>query len=112
VDRDGESEAAMKINGEEVELVTDFASLRSGMTVFVNPCASCIRHHRGMLLGLKDHPGFERHYEVVPFPKCVNRKHWLYAAVAPDHVRERRLYRVVDPLLDARPVTRAKELAR
>jgi hypothetical protein len=32
--------------------------------------------------------------------------------VADYAVGERRIYRVVDPLLDARPVTRAKELAR
>jgi hypothetical protein len=100
----------MKINGEEVELVTDFASLRAGMTVWVRPCNRCNGQHRMMLVGFGSHlPGV---WTGLPLASCCSPKEFAGNAIRFSIVERGKVYRVVDPLLDAKPVTRAKELAR
>jgi hypothetical protein len=97
----------MKIGNEEVELVTDFASLREGMIVFLRGLDAI--EGRYILLSREPYTYGTGHcFSVYPDRAIPPDKYVLsYRAV------ERRIvYRVVDPLLDARPVTRAKELAR
>jgi hypothetical protein len=96
----------MKIGNEEVELVTDFASLRAGMIVYSRNCKCCDREWcRAMLWSpsLVLTPGWRT------VPNCSPRSN---AVVSKGGVDRGVIYRVVDPLLDARPVTRARELAR
>jgi hypothetical protein len=112
----------MKINGEEVELVADFASLRAGMIVVVSPCAVpwCLGSHRHMLTRLSADAYYVGHgangvpctipaWDVLPGRSCRPTEE---AVISRDTIARRIVYRVVDPLLDAKPVTRTKELAR
>jgi hypothetical protein len=104
----------MKIGCEEVELVTDFESLRAGDVVWILGCGWCAKHHRYLLLSLKEMETegpngvvqTETAWDAVPEQACGSD------CVAKSCAESGELYRVVDPLLDAAHVTRAKELAR
>jgi hypothetical protein len=108
----------MKIGNEEVELVTDFASLRAGIVVWCKPCRWCGGQHRGMLLRFKISGSAclpeggrsvnEPRFDVEPMSPCS----FSGSSLSARSVEAGVIYRVVDPLLDAAPVTRAKELAR
>jgi hypothetical protein len=105
---------AMKIGGEEVELVTDFAQLLSGMIVWVKNCGDCGATERYMLLSLRvgDIAGEGRvpGFQIIPDPDCSEYNHCSITRKSLC-LTERRLYRVVDPLLDAETSKRAKEMA-
>ncbi len=106
----------MKIGNEEVELVTDFSSLRAGMIVWsinLTRC-SCSRHR--YIITSPWHGGVANEdetvrnvpaWQVYPPPPCGR-----WTVITEESVAERHVYRVVDPLLDAKPVERAKELQR
>jgi len=108
----------MKIGGDEVELVTDFAQLRSGMIVWAKPCRWCGGQHRAMLTRFKisgaclttdmgvveDEPRFELH----PASRCSSSGSSLSARSVAAGI----VYRVVDPLLSATTVERKRELVR
>lgn len=110
----------MKIDGEEVELVTDFGSLRAGMIVWVTPCRwdSSQGAHRAMLVGpvpidcarspLDDSLSSGTGFECLPKPQCCRARRRTLMA---DCVADRIVYRVVDPNL-AQATTRAREAVR
>lgn len=99
---------------EDLELVTDFASLRTGMIVMLTPCIKCRRNCRSMLtrmeVGNYHEPGgptkfgpkwfsLPNHIGINGRPTCITR----------DAVHERRLYRVVDPALASTQTTAARK---
>lgn len=80
------------MNGERLELVTDFASLRMGVIV-VGECWYCERRHRGMLIRFLDsHP----RWEMAPNP----HPEFSRVVISVECVRVRRVWRVVDGLED------------
>jgi Zn-dependent alcohol dehydrogenase len=106
----------MKINGEEADLVTDFSQLHAGMIVLVKACRWCRKCHRGMLTscmtGVKTRfPNGTRIMESIwrflPATGCDASN-----CLGMTTVDEKRVYRIVDRLLDADTVTHSKELAR
>lgn len=108
----------MKIGGEEVELVTDFAQLRAVMIVWSMPCRFCGDKHRYFLLSFAVSTGAEPNgtclpseprWLVLPLPPCETL---LSRGVTRATVARRQIFRVVDPLLDAKTTTRARELTR
>lgn len=108
----------MKIGGEEVELVTDFATLRAGMIVWVKPCLWGCDKHRYILLGATT-ANYGPAGPTLPSPALVALPSSRYCpstarlrSVSERTVSERRAYRVVDPHLDAKTTTRARELTR
>jgi hypothetical protein len=85
--------------------VTSFKALRVGMIVRIKGGID----GRYFLLKLEPYelgPGDV--FAVLPNRAPPPRRYVL----SPEAVRRRIVYRIVDPLLDAKPVTRAKELAR
>jgi hypothetical protein len=106
----------MKINGEEVELVTSFETLRVGMIVWETDCDDCGGRHRFLVLGMQfdefedTSTGLKERgvrWELSYDPhggEDVFIDQWALDSGT--------FFRVIDPLLDAKPVTRAKELAR
>ncbi len=108
----------MKIGGEEVELVTDFATLRAGMRAIEMPCRYCGGVHRHWLgnpgVGeTMDATGADlgptRYFEILSTDDC-NRN--LDPVLSERMVKKRIVYRAVDPKLDAEPVERERELVR
>jgi len=104
----------MKINGEEVELVTSFDQLRAGMIVWAKPCRWCNGAHRGFLTKLVSgrfarFPDgsklLEPFWLFLPLPSCA-----ASGCVSVSTVLERRAYLVVDPLLDAQSTEHARKL--
>lgn len=101
----------MKINGEECELVTDFATLRAGMIVYIKPCRVCGVIRRMMLTRLtlhlvlrKDGNTEELAWEALP--QCHKK-----VCIPASSVGCEIIYRVVDPLL-AQTTTRKREAVR
>jgi hypothetical protein len=106
----------VKINGEPVELVTDFGELRSGMIVWVKPCRWCGGQHRSMLGRQFVRAGLEPNGDTItttafpelPQPPCAIARR----SITPVTVGSGIVYRVVDPLLDAQTVERKREAVR
>lgn len=93
----------MKINGEDVELVTTFASLNVGDTVYMKPCDWCHADwHRAMLGPMANCTVRVRSgqtlsmmgFSLLPNPSCAPRgeKFYLYSVTDGESV-----YRVIDP---------------
>lgn len=111
----------MKIGGEEVVLVTDFAELRTGMIVWTKPCRWDTGHsaHRHILLGLSvvrrlrgsddSFRGPVMAFGVAPTPSCSGNEPRF---VSRGSVAAGVIYRVVDPLMESTERTRTKEISR
>ena len=78
----------MKINGEEVEIVTDYAQLGAGVLIY-GVCSRCPNPHRGILMPERD----EYRLEPKP-PMCCSGP--LF--VGRGDVATRRVFRVVDSM--------------
>jgi hypothetical protein len=86
----------VKINGEDVELVTDFATLRSGMIVWVTACGGCQGFHRVILIKhtpwpVLFHPPGTKAWLFLPTVHGLDR-----LVVAPSAVSNGIVFRVVD----------------
>ncbi len=93
-----------RINGEPVELVTDFGALRVGDIVYVVRCCTADQRHRMVLIAKSDQPGMSTHAfgEVgwwigLPIPSCA--KGATVAGVGRGTVARGRVYRVINPPL-------------
>jgi site-specific DNA-methyltransferase (adenine-specific) len=79
--------------GWELELVTDFATLRPGMDVVLMPCGCCGSSHESRLgeggTAMNGLPG----WTLVPGPSCIDDGPILCTALA---VKNRRVYRAVE----------------
>lgn len=104
---------AMKINGEPVELVTDFASLQTGMSVWISPC-HCGSKHRFILLNPAPaiRQPWGRAFVALPHPNCRQSPEPTARVVVSEWpVRERLVYAVINPL-NARTTERKREAVR
>lgn len=106
--------ALVKINGDEVELVTDFATLGDGVILWRHVCRRCSGNHRGILNGR--YPGPVRQegeitdaFWFLPTPKCAVGNGVVVDQIG---VKRRYWYRVIDPQLGGQTTERKREAAR
>ncbi len=105
---------------EELILVTDFGSLRAGDLVVVKHSAGSGHEchgggHRGVLIAFEANEPCEYSgelvrtpsWEMIPPSRCAIDDGFDVTAIGPEHVDERRLYRVIIP-----PTEEARETAR
>lgn len=88
------------MNGERLELVTDFDSLRAGDLVVVKPCRWCGGQHRAMLLRFLGHAtGIHPSgaHETLPAWSTTAWTHVGPTIIPEFLVADRRLYRVLIP---------------
>ena len=97
-----------RINGEPVELVTRFSSLKTGDVVYIQPVTCCARpYHRGMLGHFRgsdligdSNGGWDlaATFEMLPYPACKPPS-FLRSGISHHHVAAKVLYRVINPPL-------------
>lgn len=107
-----------KINGELCELVTDFASLRTGDVVYSKPCRFCAGTPRGMLTNLRRSlgaldPNMRQLppmdvWDRLPEHSCDPRLDGIVISAVT--VADGRLWKVIDE--EVTQVTRTRELER
>lgn len=106
----GDQVAVVRIAGSvyEVEQVTDFAQLKTGMIVYVYLCSLCNREWCDSILGnlslFRDGDAFEHAFEALP--PCDGE----HSEIDHETVATGDVYRVVDPVMDAENDTVARVL--
>lgn len=104
----------MKINGEEVELVIDFATLGDGVILWRHVCGRCGGNHRGILNGRYSGPVMQEGevtgaFWFLPAPKCAARNGVVVDQIG---VQRRYWYRVIDPQRGVQTTQRKREAVR
>ena len=94
---------------ERLELVTAFEQLKVGMVVVLRNCLICGRDHRRMLISLALRRFTDGKADMSWTGVPVAHSNAAFDASA---VRERRVFRVVDGLEDAKHEPRTRELSR
>lgn len=98
----------MKINGEEVELVTLFDELQPGMTCYVVGCVNCTKDHRCMLLNKRnDIYVCDVYGKLLPdgqicFETTCNHIDGYRLVIIALSVTLKKVYRIVDPLQETK----------